>query len=158
MESAYHEAGHAVVATLLGGTVLHVTIDPSSLDFPGRDGDVSVAWAHSKFNASELLRCQLLTTLAGPAAEMNYIGEPLHPATVAQWQEDWRMAEQLVAQSRIQPARRGRLLEQMCGELFQRLGEPDLWQAIAEVADLLDAHESLEGEEVRDVTKRWITG
>jgi len=39
---AYHEAGHALMALLLGGKVKHITIEPDNDDGPVREGDTQV--------------------------------------------------------------------------------------------------------------------
>ena len=39
--AAYHEAGHAVVASILGGKVVSVSIESESTEV---DGDAVVAW------------------------------------------------------------------------------------------------------------------
>ncbi len=44
---AYHEAGHALVAVLLGGKVKQVTIEPDDDDGPDRQGDTQVLWRRS---------------------------------------------------------------------------------------------------------------
>src|SRR5579863_4685196 len=44
---AYHEAGHALMAVLLGGKVKQVTIEPDDDDGPARQGDTQVYWRRS---------------------------------------------------------------------------------------------------------------
>lgn len=163
METAYHEAGHAVVAAVLGGEVLQVTIEPDHLEDPTRDGDTQVRWHRRRYTASQLVHCEILTVLAGPAAELIYSAEDLHFGTLQlgqlmQWQDDWQAAQQLV---RILPTPADQAqayLTQARRQLALRLSDVSCWQAIAEVADLLDAHGTLEGEDVHEVVRRWLTG
>ena len=157
MEAAYHEAGHAVIAALLGGKIVSVSIEENSLDTPWLAGLAAVAWPIG-WTETRQIGCELMTLLAGPAAEMVYTGEPLHPATVAQWRGDWQAAQQLLATKIRDERKRIAALERTCSDLFSRLQEDRLWQAISEVADLLDSHETIEGEEVHDCVSRWITG
>jgi len=44
---AYHEAGHALIAILLGAQVKQVTIDPDNDDGPERQGDTQIRWRRS---------------------------------------------------------------------------------------------------------------
>ena len=41
---AYHEAGHALIALLLGGQVKQVTIEPDNGEGPDRQGDTQAAY------------------------------------------------------------------------------------------------------------------
>ena len=157
METAYHEAGHAVVGTLLGGRVLSVTIEPDRLEYPDLAGDIEVEWDHSRYSPQRLLECEILTALAGPAAEILYQGGELRASTISAWRSDWAVA--LAITDGLFPTRdmQMRYLGKCCGALREKMNSDTWWwQAIAEVADLLDAHETLEGEEVAEVVQRWI--
>lgn len=153
---AYHEAGHAVVAVLLGGEVVSVTLEPDNDDLPAREGDVSIRWHHRGVSSKDLLRREITVCLAGPAAEMLYEGERPHPATVRQWRADWEIAWQLAAQIVPDVERRMQLLELLLASLCQMLDRDDCWQAVAEVADQLEAFETLEGEQVVEIVGRWV--
>src|SRR5476651_762742 len=89
---AYHEAGHALMALLLGGKVKHVTIEPDDDDGPARQGDTQVLWRHAGINEKEFAKKVVQVSLAGPVAEMIYSGDPYHPGLVAEWAADWREA------------------------------------------------------------------
>jgi ATP-dependent Zn protease len=89
---AYHEAGHALVALLLGGKVKHVTIEPDYDDGPDRQGDTQVLWRLSEISNKEFLKKAVQVSLAGPVAEMIYSGDPYQPGLVAEWAADWREA------------------------------------------------------------------
>ncbi len=67
---AYHEAGHALMALLLGGTVEHVTIEPDNDDGPDRQGDPQVFWRRSGISDKEFAKKAVQVSLAGPVAEM----------------------------------------------------------------------------------------
>lgn len=51
--TAYHEAGHAVMAHLLGGKVRQVTIEPDNDDGPVRYGDTQVLWRRKGIGEKE---------------------------------------------------------------------------------------------------------
>ena len=101
---AYHEAGHALMAVLLGGKVQQVTIDPDDDDGPARQGDTQVVWRRSGVNDKEFAKMAVQVSLAGPVAEMIYSGDPFHPGLVAEWaadwQEAWKVAEPLYPDER----------------------------------------------------------
>lgn len=154
--TAYHEAGHAWMAILSGARVLSVTIEPDWDDGPARYGDTQVAWQRSHHTERELVENGLLVSLAGPVAEMTYRGEPYHPGFVAEWAEDWRAAWEGAASLHPSEQRRMRYLERHTHQLRQLLEETNHWAAVAELADMLLAHERLEGDEVAACVERWL--
>lgn len=153
---AYHEAGHALLAALLGAEVRQVTIEPDNDDGPQREGDTQVVWRRSKMSEREFARRAVQVCLAGPVAEMLYSGDPYHPGLVAEWAADWRDAWNVAAV--LHPAERQRLayLEQISIELYHQLREDRLWAALAELADNLLAHETIDGEQVREIIGVWL--
>jgi hypothetical protein len=154
--SAYHEAGHAVMAWRLGGRVQHVTIEPDDDDGPERYGDTQVRWRRSKFTAAELAASAVQVSLAGPVAEMIYTGDPFHPGLVAEWADDWRQA--WAAAEPLLPDERKRLelLERTTLRLYRELGNDAVWAAIAAVADHLLAHDRLDREDLEDILRGWL--
>ena len=153
---AYHEAGHALMALLLGGEVRQVTIEPDNDDGPLRQGDTQVLWRRSRMSEREFAAISVQVSLAGPVAEMLYTGDPFHPALVAEWAEDWREAWE--AASLLQPLKRPRLkyLEQASIALHRQLDEEALWAALAALADHLLAHATLDAEQVEEIVRAWI--
>ena len=67
---AYHEAGHVVMAHMLGGEVVHVTIENDDDELLGL---TTVRWRKS--DDAERRRCSALVALAGPVAETRWRGE-----------------------------------------------------------------------------------
>lgn len=154
---AYHEAGHAVAAVLLGGQVVEVTLEPENDgSWPDREGDVSIRWHHGGLSKQDLLRREITVCLAGPAAEMLFEGERPHPIAVQQWRIDWELAWQLAGHLVNDRRRRLRMLEALLQALCEMFDREDCWQAIAETADQLEAFETLEGEQVVEIVNRWI--
>ena len=154
--TAWHEAGHAFVAVFLGGEVESVSIDPDRDDGPQRFGDTTIRWRSRQFSESDAQMNDVWVALAGPVTEMIHRGDPFHPATVAEWSNDWNMAWQ--AASFVEsPQQRMLFLEQATADLHRTLSQNDRWAAIGAIVDHLLAHEILEGETVHEIIAEWIS-
>lgn len=154
-EVAYHEAGHAYVAVLVGAKVRSVTIEPDDDDGPKRSGDTQVIWPRSKFGRRQFQEKSALVALAGPVAEMIYTGDPFHPAHVAEWGKDWQDALQAAAGLEPEPQRQVAYLEQITLELYRLLHHDQHWAGLAALADHLLAHETLESDDVVEILENW---
>ena len=145
---AYHEAGHALMAVLLGGKVRQVTIEPDDDDGPARQGDTQVHWRRSGVSDKEFAKMAVQVSLAGPVAEMIYSGDPYHPGLVAEWAGDWRDAWTVAEPFYPDERQRLEYLEQVSIQLYHGLKEDELWAALAALADNLLAHETLDAEQI----------
>jgi ATP-dependent Zn protease len=153
---AYHEAGHALMALILGGEVQLVTIEPDHDDGPQRQGDTQVLWRRTRMSERDFAVRAVQVSLAGPVAEMIYAGDPYHPALVSAWAADWRAAWSSAAVLHAGDRQRLVYLEQTSIQLYRRLKQDDHWAAVAALADHLLAHESLEGDEVVEIVNQWL--
>jgi len=153
---AYHEAGHALAAVLLGAEVQLVTIAPDNDDGPERQGDTQVVWRTAGMSDKEFARKAVQVSLAGPVAEMIYSGEPFHPGHVAEWGADWRDAWEAAAPMHRDKHRRLEFLEWITTKLYIRFKDEELWPALAALADHLLAHETLDGEQVEEIVGEWL--
>ena len=154
--TAYHEAGHALMAVLLGGRVTQVTIDPDNDDGPRRYGDTQIRWRQSGLTDRQFAELSVQVSLAGPVAEMIFTWEPFHPGLVPQWAADWRDAWNSAALLHSRERPRMQYLEQVSMNLFRRLNEGVYWEALASLADNLLAHETLDAEQVEEIVREWL--
>lgn len=154
--TAYHEAGHALMAHLLGGKVKQVTIEPDHDDGPDRHGDTQVLWRRSKLSEKELAQKTVQVCLAGPVAEMIYSGDPFHPGLVPEWAADWQCAWESALPLHRGERQRLEYLEQISIQLYHRLKADDLWSVLASLADHLLAHETLDSEQVEEILEEWL--
>ena len=153
--TAWHEAGHAFVGVYLGGQVQSLSIDPDWDDGPDRMGDVTIHWEPSRFSRRKLQENAVLVALAGPVAEMIHIGDPFHPATVAEWAQDWQLAWR-AAEFVTDQKKRLQFLENTTIDLHHTLSQVNHWAAIGAIVDHLMAYEILEGETVHEIVAEWI--
>ena len=155
--TAWHEAGHAWAALVVGAKVHSVSIAPDDDDGPRRFGDTVIHWSRRRFAGKRLAVELCRVALAGPVAEMLYSGRPFHPGTVSEWSQDWLAA--LEAMNFI-PERQRRLavLEQTTIDLYQRFSEAFHWEAICAIAEQLLAHEILDEELLQDAIGPWEDG
>ncbi len=154
--TAYHEAGHAFMATYFGAKVQCVTIEPDDDDGPERFGDTQVIWRRSRLSDREFSERAIQVSLAGPVAEMLYSGDAYHPGLVAEWANDWQAAWELAAPLFVDPRKRLEHLETVTRQLYRLMDAEPNWSAIAALADGLLAHETLEAEEVKEIVNEWL--
>jgi hypothetical protein len=151
--TAYHEAGHAVVAQMLGGIVSRITIEPENDDGPERFGDTQVLWRRSQLTDTAHPKRLVEVCLAGPVAEMIYSGNPYHPGLVAEWAVDWREAWIAAIPLHAKEEPRLKFLEQTSIQLYHRVKRDEIWAVLASVADNLLAHATLDQDQFADVVR-----
>jgi ATP-dependent Zn protease len=154
--TAYHEAGHAFLATYLGAKVRSVTIEPDDDDGPQRFGDTQVVWRRSRLSEQKFCEYAIKVSLAGPVAEMLYSGDPYHPGLVAEWANDWQAAWDLAETLFPDHIQRLSYLESITSELYRLMDSEPNWSAVAALADSLLAHETLEHEDVEEIVGEWL--
>ena len=97
-----------------------------------------------------------MVALAGPAAEMIHLGEPFHPATVQEWADDWRQADEVLQSLIPQEHARFMALENLARLVVSHFYQDAVWAAVSALADELDAHETLEEESIEEVLSVWM--
>lgn len=147
--TAYHEAGHCVMAVLCGARACHASVAPEEDNFFGR---VDIQWSGPRKRNDEIA-----VILAGPVAEMIYRGEPLHPGFVPEWCLDWQQAWAIARPRSASDIKCLEMLEQLVSKLHRTMSEDRLWAAVAAVQDLLSAHEDIEHEQIEYEVRSWMT-
>jgi len=151
--TAWHEAGHAMMAVLCGGTIERVTIEPPDDDGPVRYGDTVTRW--SGMSARQLAEAEIRVSLAGPVAEMIYSGERIDLEGVEEWSGDWATAIAAARTLSKNESSARKLLNSVTDEIYQSFDSPNAWAAISAIADDLLAHETLDHTFVRDTVDFW---
>jgi len=145
---AWHEAGHAFVAHLLGGRVREVTIESES---DVNEAHVSVEWPAA--SAHERALCEAQVALAGPVAELVYRGEEVldDPATFEAWRGDWDCAARYLSQIHATVEELDEARQQILVDIQALLVDPENHERLARLADTLDAHGTLDESLLADV-------
>jgi hypothetical protein len=145
---AYHEAGHVLMAHLLGGEVVHVTLESEDEEVMGH---TTVRW-HTTSEAQRR-RCSALTALAGPVAETRWRGQPDLLDGLTAWRADWREVEVALAAEALHKDPRQQL-DQWLREVVSQLQDPVAWEHLCRIADALEAHGTLDDVLLDDVLGR----
>lgn len=136
--SCYHEAGHAMIAHWIGGTVLECTIEAEEDELGGR---TSVQWRG--LSVAERQRCSALVALGGPIAEARHRGDLELLEALAAWEADWREIKRALA-SLPSSSNREQTLRRWIGEVIRQFEDQEQWERLCRVADALAAHETLD--------------
>lgn len=137
--TAFHEAGHAVVALCLGRPVHRVSVLPNQL----RLGQCE--FGKGRFKASEdVLECEILIALAGFAAEARHTGTYHREAA----NQDLRHVRRLVLERKSERAA-PRYEERMLAKVEAMLLDDSTWRAIELIAAELLKHGVISGRAVR---------
>lgn len=136
--AAYHEAGHACLAHLLGGEVVLVTIECEEDEQLGR---TTVEWPPT--DKAEQRRRSALVALAGPMAEARWTGGSDTLEVLSAWRADWLEVENVLATLPEAVDRQAQMLEWL-RELRAYLSDPAVWELLCRIADALEAHGTLD--------------
>ena len=151
--AAYHEAGHAVIASILGGEVVSVSIESESHEV---EGSAIVSWEHGGQTDPLAALDDIRVALAGPIAEMVYAGEYDYLRIRNEHAVDWQVALSRLRGMSLSLDREAGLLQKTVAELYQTIRRDDIWSAIGDVADLLSVHETIEGDAVNETVQFWL--
>lgn len=139
--NCWHEAGHALIAWLLGGDVRLVTLES---EFDDHDGHVEIAWP-GDLPPDRLARHSAMVAIAGPLAELAFRGvdDLEDPDVLSAWRRDWSEFERCVANLESEPSHdeTGRAI---VAEVRATLDDFETAERLARVADMLAAHGSLD--------------
>jgi hypothetical protein len=143
--TAYHEAGHAVMAVLLGRQVLKVSIAPGQMGFGVRLGACEIRKGAGK-GSKDWIEEEVLILLAGMVAQAQWVGEHCRQGAA----QDLQGVRRLLSHSRAATERQLERLEQrMLDKTEYLLGDEAAAQAVAWVAADLLQKTSISGRAVR---------
>lgn len=134
--TAYHEAGHAVMALLMGRSVQKVSIIPSQ----NRLGACSIQKGRAK-QVKDKLEAEMMILLAGMAAEGRKSGH----YNIEGASQDLRGVEKL-AMARAGNARQAtKLIHKTLDKTQHLLSNKATWKAVKVIAEELEKHEAISG-------------
>ena len=134
--TAYHEAGHAVMALLTGRSVKKVSIIPSQ----NRLGACTIQKGRTR-QVQDKLEAEILILLAGMAAESRKSGR----YNVQGASQDLRGVEKLALARSGNPRQAQKLVHKMLDKTQHLLNNKATWSAVKMIASELIEHESISG-------------
>jgi ATP-dependent Zn protease len=138
--TAYHEAGHAVMALALGRPVQRVSVQPNQL----RLGRCEIK--KGRFRASQdILETEILILLGGLAAEARYTGRYCLNGAA----EDLRGVRKLAGRRAASERQVERLERRMLDKAEHILSQPGVWSAAERIADELLRSTTISGRAAR---------
>jgi len=152
--TAWHEAGHAVMAVLCGGRIEHVSLEPAWDDGPQRYGETITRW--QGFSALELSLAEIKVSLAGPIAETLFVGEERNIAKVPEWHGDWQKVLEIASHQFEDVTVARRKVSELAASVRQAFDDTRIWSAVSAVAEDLLAHETIEHEQVCASVEFWL--
>lgn len=138
--TAYHEAGHAVIALSLGRPVERVSIQPSQ----SRLGHCEIQKGSFR-QSKDVLETEILILLAGPAAEARHTGR-------YDWigaTQDLRGVRRLVEMRAASQKQVERLERRMLDKAEHLLQQAEIWTAVDQIAQELLRNTTISGRAAR---------
>ncbi|WP_231756328.1 ATP-dependent metallopeptidase FtsH/Yme1/Tma family protein [Lignipirellula cremea] len=152
MATAWHEAGHAVMAISLGRLVQKVTIMPGKSQFGvGRLGVCEIGKGRSKASKDQL-EDEILILLAGMVAESRFTGEYCQSGA----SQDLRHVRRLLAQRASSENQLERLQRRLLDKTEHLLGEAGHALAVELIARELLQKTTVSGRAVRHFFEQAI--
>ena len=142
--AAYHEAGHVLMAALLGGRVVLATLEDED---ETRRARTTVSWPPA--TTKEHRRRSALVALAGPLAEARFRGDVDPVDEPTEWRGDH--AEVAAALAFEPGERRDAELREWLLEVRAALFSPEAWEQLCRIADALEAHGTLDEDLLDDM-------
>ena len=134
--TAYHEAGHAVMALLMGRSVQKVSIIPSQ----NRLGACTIQKGRAK-QVQDKLEAEILILLAGMAAEGRKSGH----YNVQGASQDLHVVEKLAMARSGNLRQATKLVHKLLDKTQHLLSDKATWAAVKVIAEELIEHESISG-------------
>jgi hypothetical protein len=165
--TAFHEAGHAVIATLNGVPFASVTIIPDPAPVSGRgrgylgriiyqlpDYALPYRPAKQQKRARQYFAHNICMTLAGPLAETLHTRCWEQPRCEEGYDELGAFEAALLADDRHSSAYLWHWINRLRFQTLELLQNPDVWAAVAAVARELIERKTLESAEVAFLVQR----
>ena len=153
--TAYHEAGHVVMAIQLGATIVHASIEPDG-EGPHRSGETITRWPPQ--SDRQVGYASLCVSLGGPVAEMIHTGDVSELPAISEWRVD---REQAVEAAMRLAGHRDELPQLIGGAMTsvrEFLNSENGWAAVAAIADLLLTHDTVEHVQCLEAVGFWLGG
>jgi len=148
--TAYHEAGHAVMATILGRNIQKVTIKPGNIQTGGiRLGQCELGGGRRR-SSSDVLEDEVLILLAGMVAEAKFTGRYCKLGA----SQDLRHASMLLQDRGGNENQVERLRRRILDKAEHLLSESAHTEAIIHVAKELVQRTTISGRTVRHVVSQ----
>ncbi|MEM7455465.1 MAG: M50 family metallopeptidase [Planctomycetota bacterium] len=151
--TAWHEAGHAIMAAALGGSVRRVSIYSEDEE---QAGSTAVEWRGGYSTSKEHAMREIRVSLAGPVAEMIYAGEYDSLRVQSAHALDWEIAMAHTRAITQNPEKQHRLLQDIVNELYHFLRDDNVHAALGDLADQLLTHDEVEAESVAQIARQWL--
>jgi hypothetical protein len=135
--ASYHEAGHVLMAHLLGGRVVAASIETEEQDWMGH---TAVEWPRTA--PLEHARRSARVALAGPIAEAHWRGSADLLDALTAWRADWLEVERALAV--FAADERDAVLRGWLAETRFELTTDTAWEHVCRIADMLEAHGTLD--------------
>lgn len=142
--TAYHEAGHAVIAIYVGRSVNKVSIIPG-----GKRLGVCKMSKGRKKASQDVLESELLILLAGMAAEGRKAGRYNMQGAA----QDLRQAEQLAISRAGNPRKAEKILKRALDKVHHLFDQAATWAATKSIVEALLEKESISGREADHLYK-----
>ncbi len=147
MATAYHEAGHAVMALYLGRPIQKVTIAAGQSDI----GRQHLGMCHIKKGrtraSKDWLEDEVLILLAGLVAEARWTGRYGTSGAL----QDLRQVRRFVATRADGPRQIERLERRLLNKTEHHFDDPGLWRAVEQIAAELVRCQTISGRNARHV-------
>ncbi len=145
--TAYHEAGHAVVAMCVGRSLEKVTITPGQTQVGMSTlGHCKVQKGRGR-PSKDALEDEVLILFAGMAAEAKHTGEYCRAGA----SQDLRLIRKLISSRNTGERQIERLERRLLDKTENLLEDENVWLAVERVADLLVEQETISGRAVRHI-------